>query len=239
MTSNVSSSVLFWIFATTAIYVVCVLLNNYLSEKIKLPKITSLYVAAVVIVVLLIYTETPYTEYDKAGKIISYMLYPATVALALPLYKNRKAILRNLPEVATATVVSTLVSVSSIFVLAKCTGVDDILTRSLVSKCVTTPVAVEITKIIGGIEGIAVCMVCLTGVIGAFLGHSFLRLIGIKQDLSIGLAIGATSHVIGTTKCLEKSQKQAGAGALVLITTALFSAIFICISFFILQKIYA
>ncbi len=234
--TNLSPSVFIWITITVVVYVLCVILNNACAKKVKIPKITSLYVAAVVIVFLINYSNTSYAEYDKAGKIISFMLYPATVSLALPLYKNRRAIMRNLPEVALATVISTFVSVLSICVFAKYFEIDDILTRSLVSKCVTTPIAVEITKMINGIEGIAVCMVCLTGVIGAFFGHTLLRLLGIKNDLSIGLAIGATSHVIGTTKCLEKSQKQAGASALVLITTALFSAIFICVLFFILQK---
>lgn len=229
---NNFQSIALWISITSIVYFLCVVANNYLYEKIRLPKITSLYVASIIVITIMYFSGTSYKEYNEAGKIISYLLYPATVSLALPLYKNRDEILKNLPEVAVATVISALVSVFSIFAFTKYIGIDDILIRSLVSKCITTPVAVETTKMIGGIEGIAVCAVCLTGVAGAFFGHFFLKKLGIRNDLTIGLAIGATSHVIGTTKCLEKSQKQAGAGALVLITSALFSAVLICLFFF-------
>ncbi len=238
MTNNPYTSIFIWLIITIVIYGLCVLLNNIISKKIKLSKITSLYVASIIIILLINYSGTSYEEYDKAGKIISYMLYPATVALALPLYKNRKGIWSNLPEVATATVVSTLVSVLSIYIFAKCARIDDVLIRSLVTKCITTPVAIETTKIINGIEGIAFCAVSITGIVGAFFGHYFLKLLKIKNDTSIGLAIGSTSHVIGTAKCLEKNQKQASLSALVLITTALFSALFICTLFYILSSLF-
>ena len=220
-----------WVFVTVSIYFLCYWINLYFYNKFRLPKFTSLYVAAIIISVIVYYSGCNYAEYDSAGKVVSWLLYPTTVALAIPLYKNRYEILRNLPEVATATIVSSVVSVTSTCLIAYFTNLDELLKHSLLSKCVTTPVAIEITKMLGGIEGIAVCSVCITGIIGAFCGHAILNLIGIKRDITIGLAIGSTSHVIGTTRCLEKSQAQAAAGALVLITSALFTAFFISFVF--------
>lgn len=220
-----------WVFATVGIYFFCYWINLYFYDRFRIPKFTSLYVASIIIAVIVYFCGGNYAQYDASGKVVSWLLYPTTVALAIPLYKNRYEILRNLPEVATATIVSSVVSVCSTCAIAHFTNLDEVLKHSLLSKCVTTPVAIEITKMLGGIEGIAVCSVCITGIIGAFCGHAILNFIGIKRNITIGLAIGSTSHVIGTTRCLEKSQAQAAAGALVLITSALFTAFFISFIF--------
>lgn len=221
-----------WIAATFAVYALSVNLNNYLYKKIRLPKISSLYIASAAMIALVAAFGGDYEKYEAdCGGLIAYMIYPATVALALPLYRYRKAILSNLPEVATAVAVSSAVSVGSIYTFSKLWGFDEILSNSLLSKCVTTPVAVEITKMLGALEGVAVCAVCITGICGAFAGHFFLDKLGFKNDFTIGLSIGATSHVIGTAKCLEKSPAQAAAGALVLILCALWTAVFVSIFF--------
>lgn len=220
-----------WISITVFVYIVCVAINNVIAKKIAIPKITSLYVASFIVIGILLATNTSYKEYEVATKSIVELLFPATVALAIPMYRNRKAILRNLPEIVIATVVAASVSISSIYTLAVIMGFEDVLIKSIISKCVTTPIAVEITKMIGGIEGIAVCAVCITGIFGAFCGHFITKKLKIKSDLSIGLAIGATSHMIGVTKCLEKSQKQAATGAIVVITAAILST-FICAAIF-------
>lgn len=224
-------SYVIWISITVLVYIVCVMLINVVAKKIAIPKITGLYIASFIIIGIVVATNTSYKEYGTATRSIVDLLFPATVALAIPMYRNRKSILRNLPEIAIATIVASSVSIFSIYALAKIMGFEDILIKSIISKCVTTPIAVEITKMIGGIEGIAVCAVCITGIFGAFCGHFITKKLKIKSDLSIGLAIGATSHMIGVTKCLEKSQKQAAIGAIVVITAAILST-FICAAIF-------
>ena len=220
-----------WLSATVAAYFGCLAANVFLYKKIRLPIFTCLYAASIILIFAVEACGGDYAQYESSTKLITFLLYPATIALAVPLYKGRAEILRNLRGVAAATVVSSIISVLSVMALAKMFGIEDVLMKSLISKCVTTPVAIEITKMVGGIEGIAVCAVCISGILGAFCGHFILSLLGVKKDISIGLAIGATSHIIGTTECMQRSEKQAAAGAMVLITCALFTAAFAAVLF--------
>lgn len=180
-------------------------------------------VSSLIIILAIENTSATYEGYAKGGDLIVYLLYPATVALAYPLYKNTKLIRLNAIEVFCATLVSTFTSVFSIFVIASFMGLGEDIINSIFSKCVTTPVAVEISKMTGGILGITVASVFVSGIFGGTFGHGLLKMFGIKDDVSIGLAIGSTSHVIGTAKCMQVSEKQAAMSALVLILTAVFT----------------
>ncbi len=180
-------------------------------------------VSSLIIILAIENTSASYEGYAKGGDLIVYLLYPATVALAYPLYKNTNLIRLNALEVFCATLVSTFTSVFSIFVIASFMGLGEDIINSIFSKCVTTPVAVEISKMTGGILGITVASVFVSGIFGGTFGHGLLKMFGIKDDVSIGLAIGSTSHVIGTAKCMQVSEKQAAMSALVLILTAVFT----------------
>lgn len=221
----------FWFAFTVAAFLAANAFNGFLNRKFGVPKFAVLYIAAAVVALAVEISGGDYAEYKKGGDWASWFLYPATVSLAVPLYKNRREILKSLPEVAAATVVSCIVSVSSIWLFAKFFKMDDILAKSLLPKCVTTPVAIEIANMTAGLPEIAVFAVCFMGICGVIFGHTELALLGIKDDVSVGLSMGATSHVIGTAKCLERSQRQGAAGALVLITCALFSAAAITLVF--------
>ena len=97
---------------------------------------------------------------------------------------------------------------------------------SLLPKSVTAPIAVEISKTLGGIPELTACVVVLTGVFGAVLGHKILSLIGVKNDLAIGLSIGAASHVLGTSSCIEKKrEKQVVMSTLALVIVGILTAI--------------
>lgn len=180
-------------------------------------------VSSLIIILAIENTSATYEGYAKGGDLIVYLLYPATVALAYPLYKNTKLIRLNALEVFCATLVSTFTSVFSIFVIASFMELGEDIINSIYSKCVTTPVAIEISKMTGGILGITVASVFVSGIFGGTFGHGLLKMFGIKDDVSIGLAIGSTSHVIGTAKCMQVSEKQAAMSALVLILTAVFT----------------
>ncbi|MDX8415991.1 LrgB family protein [Intestinicryptomonas porci] len=180
-------------------------------------------VSSLIIILAIENTSATYEGYAKGGDLIVYLLYPATVALAYPLYKNTKLIRLNALEVFCATLVSTFTSVFSIFVIASFMELGEDIINSISSKCVTTPVAIEISKMTGGILGITVASVFVSGIFGGTFGHGLLKMFGIKDDISIGLAIGSTSHVIGTAKCMQVSEKQAAMSALVLILTAVFT----------------
>lgn len=222
---------LFWIAFTAAAYFLSLKATSIRCGQIKIPKFTALYAASAAVAIAVEISGGDYRAYKEGGNVISALLYPATVALAIPLYKTRKEIVARLGEVAAATIISTIVSVGTIYFLGVWMGMNLPLVKSLLPKCVTTPVAIEISKMIDAWPEMAVCAVCYTGICGIIFGHALLRLCGVKDNISIGLAIGSASHVIGTAKCLENSREQGGASALVLITVALFSAFFIAVIF--------
>lgn len=196
---------------------------KFLGRAKLLKFMPPIIVSSLIIIFAIENTSATYEGYAKGGDLIVYLLYPATVALAYPLYKNTKLIRLNALEVFCATLVSTFTSVFSIFAIGSFMGLGEDIINSLSSKCVTTPVAVEISKMTGGILGITVASVFVSGIFGGTFGHGLLKMFGIKDDVSIGLAIGSASHVIGTAKCMQVSEKQAAMSALILILTAVFT----------------
>lgn len=196
---------------------------KFLGRAKLLKFMPPIIVSSLIIILAIENTSATYEGYAKGGDLIVYLLYPATVALAYPLYKNTKLIRLNALEVFCATLVSTFTSVFSIFAIGSFMGLGEDIINSLSSKCVTTPVAVEISKMTGGILGITVASVFVSGIFGGTFGHGLLKMFGIKDDVSIGLAIGSASHVIGTAKCMQVSEKQAAMSALILILTAVFT----------------
>ncbi len=211
------------ILITISIYILSLKLN-----KIKyINKIPSIIFTGLIVIFLIQYFAIDYNVYNKSASILTFLLGPATIALALPLIKNIDVLKENKRAIWFGFTFSTVVAILSTIVIGKVLHTNFDIILSLVPKSVTTPIAVEISKTIGGIPELTACVVILTGVVGGLMGHRFLRLFNIKNDVSIGLAIGATSHVLGTARCLEKKQdKQAAISTMALIIVGLFTSIF-------------
>lgn len=188
-------------------------------------KIPPLLVAASILIFFIESFDFGYENYAIGGDAIAYLLGPATIALAFPLYKYRDLVRRNILKIAIAVVVSGLASIVTTELFCHAFGVDAELTPALCSKCVTTPVAIEISKMLGALPELSVCAVFVAGMFGAFCGHAFLRMLGLKKDVDTGIVMGAISHVIGTAKCLSKSQIQGALAGITLVLCALWTAI--------------
>ena len=190
-----------------------------------LKAVPSVLTAAVAIIAFIELTDFSYSDYELGGDIVTWLLGPATVALAYPLYQFSHLLRENAAEIFLATVCSCAVSILSMLLLGEAFGLSGDIVTSLLPKCVTTPVAIEISNMAGGIAGFTVCGVFISGLFGSMIGHSLLKFCGVKSDIACGLAIGATSHVIGTSKCLEVSDRQAAMSALVLVLVAVFTSL--------------
>ncbi|PLX84864.1 MAG: CidB/LrgB family autolysis modulator [Desulfuromonas sp.] len=156
-----------------------------------------------VIILLLLGLEIPYESYAQGGRIILFFLGPAVVALGVPLYQRRREILeRKLPILAgvAAGALSSIVTASG---LAWVLGGSRELVLTMAPKSVTTPIAIGIAEKIGGIPSLAAAIVVLTGCLGAICGPEFCRLIGLRDPISTGLAVGTAAHGIGTARMLE------------------------------------
>jgi predicted murein hydrolase (TIGR00659 family) len=197
------------------------------SKKINaLKKLPPIIFAGVLIILVLQVFNIDYDIYNQGAGFFTFLLGPATIALAFPLVKNIEVLTKHKRAVWAGLIVATFMAIMSTFVIGELLNVDFNVIMSMVPKSVTTPIAVEISKTLGGIPELTACVVILTGIVGGIAGHRVLGWFNIKNDIAIGLSIGATSHVIGTARCLEKNKdKQAAMSTLALIIVGVFTAV--------------
>lgn len=203
-------SPLFGIALTVVVYVLCELIVDKFELNIVPP-----FVLACPMIILFIYFQEPYITYDdyeNGAGFINFLLGPATVALALPLYNNRHIIKDNLLVIASGIIVATVTGIVSIFVCGKIFGASDQVLLSMIPKSVTTPIAMDISSAIGGIPALTAACVIFTGMFGATINHKLLEALKIKNNIAIGLSIGASSHGLGTSVCASKSALQLAIG---------------------------
>lgn len=191
----------------------------------KFPIIIS--VGFVVIIILKAFNIN-YETYNQSASVLSFLIAPATIALALPMYKNYHILLKNKRALYPSLAIATIVAIISTYFCAKFFGADFKIIMSMLPKSTTMPIALEISKSIDGYQEITAVVVALTGVFGGVFGHKILKLLKIKNDVSVGLALGSASHVIGTAACADrKKDKQTAASTIALILVGLLSAIII------------
>ena len=193
--------------------------------NLKIPIIIS--VGVLIILILKIF-NIDYATYNKSASILSFLIAPATIALAYPMYKNYHILLTNKRALYPALILATVIAIISTYFCAKIFGADFKVIMSMLPKSTTMPIALEISKGIDGISEITAVVVALTGVFGGVFGHKILKLLKIKNDVSIGLALGSASHVIGTAACADrKKDKQVASSTIALIIVGILSAIII------------
>ena len=203
-------SPLFGIALTVVVYVLCELIVDKFELNIVPP-----FVLACPMIILFIYFQEPYITYDdyeNGAGFINFLLGPATVALALPLYNNRHIIKENLFVIASGIIVATVTGIVSIFVCGKIFGASDQVLLSMIPKSVTTPIAMDISTAIGGIPALTAACVIFTGMFGATINHKLLEALKVKNNIAIGLSIGASSHGLGTSVCASKNALQLAIG---------------------------
>lgn len=207
-----------------------------ISRKLKnikyIGKLPPMMIAGIFLIIFLNIFKLDYVKYNESACFLTLLLGPATIALAYPLSQNIQLLTKNKRAIYLGFIIAVVTALITTWFIGKIFHTDINIIASLMPKSVTTPIAVEISKAIGGIPELTACIVVLTGVYGAVLGHKLLKLFKIKSDIAQGLAIGAASHVLGTSSCIEKNkQKQVVMATLSLIIIGLLTT-FICILIF-------
>ena len=137
---------------------------------------------------------------------ISLMLAPATAALALLIYRQLAVLKKNFLPVVLGCLAGSVTSMVSVTICCRLLGMDEVMTASLLPKSVTTPIAMEVSASHGGLVPITVVAVILTGIMGAICSPVLVRLFRVKDPVEAGVAIGACSHAVGTTRALEMGE---------------------------------
>ena len=174
-----------------------------LHQKWKTPLCNPLIVGIVLVAAVLLLFKIPYEAYNVGGEIINMFLAPATACLAVAVY-SKLAILKQywLPILVGCTAGSTA-SMASVYAMCRLFHLDESLQVSLLPKSVTTPIAVSVAESAGGVVPITVVAVIFTGILGSIVAPLLIRLFRVSDPVAAGLAIGASSHAMGTSKAIE------------------------------------
>ena len=184
-----------------------------------------LLVSIVLSIGFLFATGTSYESYAKGGNIINYLLTPATVCLAVPLYEQIEHLKRNYHAVASGITAGVLGSMTTILGMVLLLGMDHQAYVTLLPKSITTAIGMEVSGELGGNVPVTILVIVITGITGNIFAEKFLRLIKVREPIAKGIAIGSTSHVIGTAKAMEMGQTEGAMRSLAIVTSGVLTVI--------------
>lgn len=204
-------------------------LGEKIQKKTKSPLCNPLIIAIVLIVAVLLVFDIPYDTYNVGGTLINMFLAPATACLAVSIYAKLDILKQYWLPILVGCTVGSAASMGSIYVMCKLFGLDQQLTVSLLPKSVTTPIAVSISESGGGVVSITVVAVIITGILGSICAPLLIRIFHISDSVAAGLAIGACSHAVGTSKAIEIGEVEGAMSGLAIgicgVVTVLFSMV--------------
>ena len=174
-----------------------------LQQKLKTPVCNPLIIAIVLIAGVLLIFKIPYEAYNVGGEIINMFLAPATACLAVAIYTKIKILKQYWLPILVGCTAGSAASMLSVYGMCRLFGLDESLTLSLMPKSVTTPIAVSIAEPAGGMVPITVVAVIGTGILGSIIAPFLIRVFKVTDSMAAGLAIGASSHAVGTSKAIE------------------------------------
>lgn len=196
-----------------------------LQRKFRSPLLNPILIAVVIILGFLFLTDLDTGVYQAGMSTVSWLLTPATICLAIPLYQQFSALKRELPGILTGIAAGTVASLA--FVAGWCLvfRYDRALLMSLLPKSVTSAIGVPLSQMGGGLSPICTTAIILTGILGSLLGPLFCKLFRLKTDTAQGVAFGTSAHVIGTTKANEVSPLAGAVSSLSLVIAGLMTAV--------------
>lgn len=184
-----------------------------------------LLVSIVLSIGFLCATGTSYESYAKGADVISYLLTPATVCLAVPLYEQIEHLKRNYHAVVLGIVAGVLSSMLSILGMVLLLDMDHQAYVTLLPKSITTAIGMGVSEELGGNVPVTILVIVITGITGNIFAEKFLRLIKVKEPIAKGIAIGSASHVIGTSKAMEMGQTEGAMSSLAIVTSGVLTVI--------------
>lgn len=198
-----SASPLLWLTATLSAYVVADLISARLGRHALANPVV---IAAGALVALLLATGTDYATYFEGAQFVHFLLGPATVALAIPLWRNLALVRRALLPMAAALLAGSVTAAASAVAIAWAFGAPYEVLASLAPKSTTAPIAMELSKSLGGIPALTAVLVVLTGIIGAVIVTPLMNALRITNFAARGFAAGVASHGIGTARAFQVSE---------------------------------
>lgn len=217
MIEELVSNPLFWLFITIAFYKFA----SYLMKRWPNPLFTPLIFSITAIILILLYFDIPLEQYNKGGQFLTMWITPATVALAIKLEQNFDYLVKYYKAVLIGIVMGVLFHTVTVYLFALLFHFNEQVVASIIPKSITTAIAVGVTESLGGIVPLTVAIVVFTGVFGTLIASTIFKLFKISNPIAQGVALGSSSHAMGTTKAIELGDIQAAMSSLSLVVTGI------------------
>ncbi|MEE0713240.1 MAG: LrgB family protein, partial [Blautia sp.] len=202
MKEFLSESIIFGAVLSLAAYEIGLLMK----KKFKLAILNPLLIGTICVIGFLLIFRIDYKEYNEGAKYISYLLTPATVCLAVPLYEQLSLLKKNFMAVAVGILSGVLASLVSVLALAKLFDLNHQQYVTLLPKSITTAIGMGVSEELGGLVTITVAVIVITGILGNVIAEFICKVFKIHEPIAKGLALGTASHAIGTAKAMEMGQ---------------------------------
>ena len=212
-------------FAGVTVSLLAYLTGTVLKKKLKLPIFNPLLVSIILTMIVLVMADVDYDVYNKGASYLSWLLTPATVCLAIPLYEQWNLLKKYYQAVILGIVAGVLTSLTTVFVLAKLMGLDHKEYVTLLPKSITTAIGMGVSEELGGYVTITVAVIVVTGVFGNIFGELICKIFKITHPISKGLAFGSSSHAIGTAKAIELGEVEGAMSGLAIAVTGIMTVI--------------
>ncbi|MCD8355353.1 MAG: LrgB family protein [Clostridia bacterium] len=200
------------------------LFGQWCKKKWKFAICNPLLIAVIVIMVLLVVCHIGYDSYYEGAKYISYLLTPATVCLAIPLYQQLELLKKHAVAIFAGVLSGTVASMAGILALSVLFGLTHEQYITLLPKSITTAIGMGVSEELGGIVTITVAIIILTGILGNVIASAVCTIFRIEEPIAKGLAIGTASHAIGTARALEIGQAEGAMSSLAVAVAGILTA---------------
>lgn len=221
MTEQMLASSVFGVFISLVGYGLGVLAKNKIHKGLCNP----LLISIVFVIAVLKLTDISYDTFNASAKMLSFLLTPATVALAIPLYLQIEKLRKNLLAILAGVFSGVIASMGSIAAMAALFSLSHEEYVTLLPKSITTAIGMGVSEELGGHVTISVAVIVVTGILGNLMAEGVLRLFRITDPIAKGLALGTSSHAIGTSKAMEIGETEGAMSGLAIVIAGLMTVI--------------
>lgn len=221
MREFIENSVFFGVMVTFLSYGIGMILKKKFKSAICNP----LLVSIVLILIFLIVTGVSYESYAKGSEYISYLLTPATICLAVPLYQQMELLKQNYKAVLAGILAGTLSSMTCILLLSLLFHFSHEAYVTFLPKSITTAIGIGVSEELGGYISVTVVVIVVTGVLGNIFAEQALKIMRIKEPIARGIAIGSASHAVGTAKAMELGPIEGAMSSLSIVVSGILTVI--------------
>lgn len=200
-------------------------LGVFLKNKTKKTFINPLLISIVLVIVFLLVFDIDYESYNQSAKYLSYLLTPATVSLAIPLYQQLELLKKNVTAILLGISAGVLTSLLSVLAMSIVFGLNHEEYVTLLPKSITSAIGMGLSEELGGYATITIAVIIVTGIFGNMIAEFACKIFRIKHPISKGLAIGTSSHALGTTKAMELGQVEGAMSSLSIVVAGLMTVV--------------